>query len=277
MVPSVKLNAIIGGVLAKYQEMFRIIVYAYCVLGNHIHLVLRAEEQNLDEFMENVLREIARRVNRHQHRRGHLWARRYDDQVILREEDLLEAFLYVITNAVKHGLVSDIRTWPGLECYHQLISEKERTLPFVHYSEEDEEGRPIITFHKLTLTPLPQHADLPQDERKETLIKLIQERQAELVKARKEKGLGFLGAKKICSQRPGRIPVAVSYAPRPICYTKNAEIRRYYRAERRAFKQAYYEASRSFRSGNYTTQFPPHCFKPPLHRKPKQLRAVASA
>ena len=82
MVPEKKLNSTIGGVIARYQEVFGIIIYTFCILGNHIHMVLKAKDQNLDEFMENVLREIARRVNWHNKRHGHFWSRRYDNQVI---------------------------------------------------------------------------------------------------------------------------------------------------------------------------------------------------
>ena len=279
MVPQKKLNSTIGGIIARYQELFGIIIYTFCILGNHLHMVLKAQDQNMDEFMENVLREIARRVNWHNKRRGHFWSRRYDDQVIKREEDLLEAYLYVTTNAVKHGLVSKISYWPGLHCYDQIMCEGERSFPFVQRSKEDEKGNPSVSYHTLKLSVLPQHEGMQKDKRLSLIRELIREREQEIAKKRKENGEGFLGVKAIKSQPAGRVPLSVSYSPRPVCYTKDSQTRREYRAQRRLFKERYAEASESFRGGKLDTEFPPHCFKPPLHRKPKSRaqRAAAAA
>ncbi|RIL10286.1 MAG: hypothetical protein DCC75_04670 [Proteobacteria bacterium] len=271
IVPSDKLNKILGGILARYQEIYRVSIFAYCILGNHLHLVLKPTLPNLDEFMENVLREMARRVNRAIGRRGYFWSRRYDDQVILSEEDLLEAFLYVTTNPVKHGLVAEASSWPGLHCLHQILDEKPRQYPFVQFSKEDEFGKPMISYHTLSLTPLPQMSALNRNNRVRELRAMIAARQKELATARRNAGLGFLGAKAIRSQPRGSKPVTVSYSPRPICYSKDPEIKRQYRADRRFFCDAYIDASIRFRSGDLTAEFPSHCFKPPLHRTPKKI------
>ena len=50
LLPDERLNQIIGGILAKYQEAFSIIIYAYTVLGNHIHMIARAPMGNLWRF-----------------------------------------------------------------------------------------------------------------------------------------------------------------------------------------------------------------------------------
>ena len=271
MVPCAKLNGIIGGILARYQTMYQVIIYAFCILGNHLHLLAKAPNDNLDQFMENVLREISRRVNRHNQRRGHLWARRYDDQVILNEDDLLEAYLYVVTNAVKHGLARRVRVWPGLHCYKQILSETPQTFCFVQYSKQDSRGRPVVTLHDLSLTPLPQHAGRAKKVRLKLVAELIEERESQIADERRQNNQGFLDPRCIASQKPGRKPLTVSYRTRPVCYTKDPCIRREYRADRRLFKQAYCEASEAFRNGAFRIKFPPYCFKPPLHRNSRSL------
>ena len=260
--------------MARYQGIFNIVIYTFAVLGNHMHLLLHAPNGKLDEFMENVLREIARRVNRVNRRRGNFWSRRYDDQVILSDEDLLEAYLYVTTNAVKHGLVKDVAQWPGLNCYPQLTDERPVRYPFVHYSQEDESGKAIISHAELKLSPLPQHARLSRAKRVKTVRELVSQRQAELVAERKEKGAGFLGAQALKAQPSGRRPVTVSRSPRPPCYTKDATFRKEYRANRSVFREQYCEASERFRSGDLQTMFPSYCFKPPLHRIPRKKWAA---
>ena len=59
---SSNVRKILGGILARYQELLEIELYSYCILGNHMHLLARAPKKNMDEFCENVNREIARIV-----------------------------------------------------------------------------------------------------------------------------------------------------------------------------------------------------------------------
>ena len=277
MVPSDTLNALIGGIVARYQELFSITLFAYCILGNHLHLLLRAPQQNVDEFMENVLREIARRVNWELKQDGVFWGRRYDDQVIRKHSDLEEALLYIATNSVKHGLSKKASRWPGLGCYQQLLSEEERTFPFVFRSKKDKDGKPLVVYHTLKLTPLPQYAHLSKAERTETLRDRLAEREAALQQGRAASGEGFMTPEAVKAQRPGRRPVKVSRSPRPICYTKDPAVRRAYKADRREFRRCYREASEAFRAGNYDVEFPRYCHKPPAHRKPKGCPLPAAA
>ena len=61
--PSKDIKRIVPGVLARYQEIFGITIYALVIMSNHIHLLLDDPNANLDEFMESMDNEIARRVN----------------------------------------------------------------------------------------------------------------------------------------------------------------------------------------------------------------------
>jgi len=77
--PSSNVKKLIGGIIARYQEFLQIEIYAYCILSNHLHLLIKSPNGNTDEFCENVNREIARRLNWKHHREGQFWSRRYDD------------------------------------------------------------------------------------------------------------------------------------------------------------------------------------------------------
>jgi REP element-mobilizing transposase RayT len=50
MVPSNSVRELIGGIIARYQEIFKVEIFAYCVLSNHYHLLVRALKGNIDEF-----------------------------------------------------------------------------------------------------------------------------------------------------------------------------------------------------------------------------------
>lgn len=269
MTPNRKVRRLIGGIVARYQELLEIELFACTVLSNHYHMIVRGPRGNVDEFMENVNREIARRMNFYLRREGKFWGRRYDDQEILSEEDLLEAFLYVITNATRHGLVAETREWTGLHCFEQVLSEKNREFSFVHYSAEREQDR--VSTHTLKLSILPMLRGLSRKVRRKKLQALLEQRMQEIREGRYKDGGGFVGMEVIQDQDPESVPLNSSRTPRPPCYTKCPKRRKEYRrceTERRA---RYREASFRFRLGDLTVQFPQYTFPPPLHRKPRKV------
>jgi len=263
------MEKLLGGIVARYQEQFQIEIYADCFNSNHPHMLVRAPNSNIDEFLENVHREIARRVNWKNRRQGKFWARRYDDQKVLNQEDLLEAFLYITTNPVKHGLVDHPAKWPGLSSYWQTLEGKVRQFSFYHYSQDNPAHR--VTRHKLTIKRLPQFEELSEKEYRTTINQLIEDRTQQLVTERKANGLGFLGVEAVLRQIPGSIPQSVARSPRPSCYSKDAAAIKAHLIEARARNQAYDEASMRFRLGDHLAEFPTYTFKPPLHRKPRLL------
>ena len=267
MIPSVNVRKLLGGILARYQEMFKIELFAYFFLGNHFHLIARAPEGNMDSFCENVNREISRRMNWKFGRQGRFWSRRYDDIPIGNEDDLLEAFLYVTTNATRHGLLEDSSEWPGLHSYDQALDEKKRYFTFYHYSSPTEESR--CTRHELKLSVLPQFSHLTHSERRIKLEKLLVERMRRYVEDRIKDNKGFLGIEKLSALPPGEIPKNVSRSKRPVVYSKCLETWRHMRDQIRLRISQYREASYQYRLGNRDAVFPPFCFFPPLHRIPK--------
>ena len=268
MIPSRRLNRMIGGVIARYQEAEGVEIFAFCILSNHIHMLVRAASGTLDPFFENVNREIARRVNKMNNRISNFWGRRYDMQTVLSEDDLLEAYLYVTTNAVKHGLVAEARKWPGLSSYHQSIDQTPQRFTFTHYSLKDDKGDTVITEHTLKISRLPLFDSLSPVAYRDHVRKLIKQREQRLQKERAEMGKGFLGVHGVLRQRVGSFARETARSRRPICYTKCAEARKRYRRERKWIRYLYCEASRRFRAGDLETTFPQWCHKPPLHKPP---------
>lgn len=277
LLPDAWVNQIVGGVLARYQEAFSIIIYAYTVLGNHIHLLARAPQGNLWAFEQAVNREVAKRINRLRGISGHFWGRRYDEQIAPEDADALEAFLYVICNAVSHGLVEHPLLWPGLSCYAQALDGKPRTYRFVDYTaygracrRAKNRGKRVCikdyeTEHTLTLTPLPQFEALSEEERGKVIKKLVGDRVKRIKEERSGQGKGFLGREKIQQQKWSSVPREVKRLKRPLCYTKNWQTKKEFMAWYFPWLESYREASRRYRSGERLVDFPEHCLMPPHH------------
>jgi putative transposase len=270
MLPGEHIEATIGGIMARYQEIYNIKIYAYAFLGNHYHIVCSAPSGGLDQFFENVNREIARRVNRYFGRIAKFWARPYDAAVILNEDDLLEAVIYTVTNPVRHGLVRYSRSWPSLGCYHHCLNETDRRFSFTHYSIKNSKGEYFQTVHNLKISRLPQFSNLKRDEYKAAMYSYLTEREDKIANERFMASMGFLGAKALREQKPGSLPRDIARKKSPICYTRNLEVKKFYKNERKRFLQAYKIASIKLRAG-LPVDFPPHCYKPPMHKVPKRV------
>lgn len=98
--------------LAQSVHRCRWSCLAYCLMGNHFHLVVRLPGPNLSTGMHRLNGVYARRFNdRHGHV-GHLFDARYYSTVIESELHLLEALRYVALNPVRAGLCTDPADWP---------------------------------------------------------------------------------------------------------------------------------------------------------------------
>lgn len=259
--PSRSVNEMIGGVLARYQNMYDIEIFAYTFLSNHYHILLRAPRANLWRFTQAVNREIARRINFQLRREGTVWGRRYDAQMVVQQADQLEALLYVVCNATNHGLVAHPRDWPGLNSFHQLRTGSELVYRFTKYSSN--EGK---TQHRLVLSPLPALGFSSLKDQWEVLKQIIQGRLRKLRSARGTKP--FLGKARVLKQQPFSTPTNVKRTNRPTCYTKSPKALQWFRDFYKQLKLQYVEASYKYRCGDRTIAFPPLTFPPPAHCVP---------
>lgn len=82
-------------------------VHAYCLLTNHVHLLLQADERPLCFLMHVLGLRYARWFNDRWARTGHLFQDRYYAGVVRDEAQLLMVLRYIHLNPVRAGLVKD--------------------------------------------------------------------------------------------------------------------------------------------------------------------------
>lgn len=84
---------------------------AYCLMGNHFHLVVRTEEADLSDGMREALSRYARAFNLARGRSGRLFTDRYRSIVIESDQQLLATLRYVARNPVQAGLSRCAGEW----------------------------------------------------------------------------------------------------------------------------------------------------------------------
>ncbi len=92
--------------LAKYSEETNITVMAYCLMENHVHILLHDDKDSRFIMMHNINGIYARYFNQKYDRVGHLFQDRYLSETIDNESGLLCVFRYIMNNPVKAGICS---------------------------------------------------------------------------------------------------------------------------------------------------------------------------
>ncbi len=87
-------------VLAESVERFDTRLYLFCLMGNHIHLVVETPRANLGQFMHRVETAYTVYFNRRHARCGHLMQGRYGARLVEKDAYLLRLSRYVHLNPV---------------------------------------------------------------------------------------------------------------------------------------------------------------------------------
>ena len=101
--------------IAKYSARHGVRIETYCLMPNHIHLVVVPERtDSLALAIGQAHNCYSRNFNKKYERRGHLWESRFHS-VLLDAEHRINALLYVERNPVRAGLVENAwdYTWSG--------------------------------------------------------------------------------------------------------------------------------------------------------------------
>lgn len=110
--------------LRKYQEQYGIKIFAFCLLPNHLHLLVELQKeikdnspeisksQEISSFMRDLNNNYTKYFNGRYERKGHLFRERFKAALVEKEKFLLEMTAYIHLNPEKLNLVKDARTYP---------------------------------------------------------------------------------------------------------------------------------------------------------------------
>ncbi len=87
------------------------LLYAFCLMDNHYHLLLETPEPNLVQGMRRLNGVYTQAFNRRHGRVGHVLQGRYKSILVDKESYLLELCRYVVLNPVRAGAVASVADW----------------------------------------------------------------------------------------------------------------------------------------------------------------------
>lgn len=86
--------------------------HAYCLMGNHYHLLVETPDADLAAGMHLVNGAYAQWFNRRHDLTGHVFEARYASILVERQSHLLELARYLPLNPVRAGMCTDPGEWP---------------------------------------------------------------------------------------------------------------------------------------------------------------------
>lgn len=106
-------------ILKEKQRDEEFIVYAYCIMDNHVHLLIREKTGGLARIMKRINTSYAYYYNKKDQRVGHVFQDRFKSEAIENESYLLAAIRYIHNNPVKAGMVNapGHYKWSSYSCY----------------------------------------------------------------------------------------------------------------------------------------------------------------
>lgn len=94
-------------------------IHGFCLMTNHVHLIIQVGETSLSKIMQNLAFRYTRWVNKKGKRFGHLFQGRYKAILVDIDKYLIGLVRYVHLNPVRSGLVKDPADyyWSGHRAY----------------------------------------------------------------------------------------------------------------------------------------------------------------
>ncbi len=94
--------------LNKYKAISEYKVFAYCLMSNHIHLLLKVEKEDLDLIIKRIGGSYVYWYNWKYKRNGHLFQDRFKSEPVEDDAYLLTVVRYIHQNPLKAGLCKNI-------------------------------------------------------------------------------------------------------------------------------------------------------------------------
>ncbi|MDA8412457.1 MAG: transposase [Desulfobacteraceae bacterium] len=99
-------------ILGQTVKRFNWLCHAYCLMGNHYHLMIETPEGNLSAGMRHLNGVYTQAYNRVHHKDGHVFKGRFKAVLVEKESHLLELCRYVVLNPVRAHMVERAEQFP---------------------------------------------------------------------------------------------------------------------------------------------------------------------
>ncbi len=99
--------------LARTQRRYPFVLYGYCLMSNHFHLLLApGPGQSISRILQSLTVAHTWRYHRRHRTVGHVWQGRFKSPVVEDDEYALTVLRYIESNPLRAGMVTDLASYP---------------------------------------------------------------------------------------------------------------------------------------------------------------------
>lgn len=91
--------------LERYLNEYNVVLYAYCLMDNHIHLLVETPKANISRFVKVLHGTYAQRFNIRHNSKGHVFESVFTSVLVDKDNYLLEVSRYIHLNPVNAKMV----------------------------------------------------------------------------------------------------------------------------------------------------------------------------
>ena len=106
-------------VLEEMSDRYEVDIFAYVLMSNHYHLLIRTNQKNLSKSMQWLGTTYTRRFNLKHSRSGHLFQGRFKSILVQNDAYLMQLSCYIHRNPLRGGLVNRLADyrWSSYRSY----------------------------------------------------------------------------------------------------------------------------------------------------------------
>jgi len=97
--------------LQKYRDICGYKLYAYCLMGNHLHLLLQEGTEPLENVMRRICGSYVFWYNKKYDRIGYLFQDRFKSEPVEDDTYFLVVLRYIFQNPLRAGITDNIKTY----------------------------------------------------------------------------------------------------------------------------------------------------------------------
>ncbi len=110
--------------LKKYKLKHHFLLYSFCLIPNHVHLIGESQESTgMSKFMHGLNLSYTAYFNNKYKKVGHLWQGRFKSKAIVKDNYLLDCMQYIELNPVRAKLVKHALDYPWSSYKQRIFAE----------------------------------------------------------------------------------------------------------------------------------------------------------
>ena len=160
-------------VLKKVKQKKEYMLYAYCLMNNHVHLLIKEKDEQLSQTMKRINVSYVNYFNQKYQQIGHLFQDRYKSEPIESENYLLAVLSYIHNNPLNAFIVKNLEKYPWSsyciytdESSQQAFLIERKDILSLFSSDKDRAIDLFIQYHHQNIHEENDIIELPEKDRK---------------------------------------------------------------------------------------------------------------